>query len=271
MNSFSRRIVFAAVIVTTLSLAALGQDKKPLPFGPGETLTYDAKLSKIISGVPVGELTLAVTKGDDPDELVVKADAKSKGTILWLARFSFLYQFSSDIDGAHFRIEKTERKTTENDRVRNGEANFDYTQKRVTYTETNPAEPMKPPRKIASGIEDVTHDVVSGIYALRTLPLAVGKNFDLTVSDSGLVYDVPVHVTAREQQKTIFGRVWCFRVEPVVFGPGRMIEDKGSMSIWITDDNRRIPVRSRIDTDFGRVEIRLKLVGGTKPADKPVK
>jgi hypothetical protein len=65
-------------------------------------------------------------------------------------------------------------------------------------------------------------------------------------------------------QKTILGKVWCFRVEPAVFGAGHMIEDKGSMSIWITDDPRRIPVRSRIDTSFGRVEVRLKAVTTSK-------
>jgi hypothetical protein len=119
---------------------------------------------------------------------------------------------------------------------------------------------MKPPRKIASGIEDKTQDVVSGIYSLRLLPLAVGKRFDLTVSDSGLVYDVPVRVTAREMQKTILGNVWCYKLEPDVFGPGHMVEDKGRMSIWITDDAKRIPVRSRIDTSFGRVEVRLRAV-----------
>jgi hypothetical protein len=84
------------------------------------------------------------------------------------------------------------------------------------------------------------------------------------VSDTGLVYEVPVRVTAREQQKTIFGNVWCFRLEPAVFGRGRMIEDKGAMSIWITDDARRIPVRSRIDTSYGRVEVRLHSATNSK-------
>ena len=91
----------------------------------------------------------------------------------------------------------------------------------------------------------------------------IGKRFDITLSDSGLVYDVPVRVAAREKQKTILGNVWCYRLEPEVFGPGRMVEDKGSMSIWITDDARRIPVRSRIDTSFGRVEVRLRSVSTT--------
>jgi hypothetical protein len=212
----------------------------------------------------VADLTFTVSEGELPEELLIKADAKSKGTLLKLARYSFLYQFYSNIDRNRFRIERTHRKTAEKERQRIGEAKFDYTDKRVTYLETDPNEPMRPPRKIASGIEDQTHDLVSGIYALRLMPLAVGKTFIFTISDSGLVYDVPVRVTAREVQKTIFGRVPCFRIEPAVFGPGRMVESKGSMIIWITDDPRRIPVRSQIHTNFGKVEVRLRSVSNLK-------
>lgn len=258
ISLFKKTVTLAALVVCCVS-AALAQKDDPLPFAPGETLAYEAKLSKIISGLPVADLTFVVSNGT-PGELEIKADARSKGTLLKLARYSFLYSFASSIDASKFRINSTERKTTEKERVRTGEAKFNYDEKRVTYIESDPTEPMKPPRKIASGIEDRTQDVVSGIYSLRLLPLAVGKRFDLTISDSGLVYDVPVRVTAREMQKTVLGSVWCFRIDPDVFGPGHMVEDNGKMSIWITDDPRRIPVRSRIDTSFGRVEVRLRSV-----------
>jgi hypothetical protein len=263
MMSLLKKTVVSVIALWLLASAVSAQKADPLPFAPGETLSYEAKLSKIISGLPVADLTFVVSN-ESPGAIEIKADAKSKGTLLKLARYSFLYSFASSIDTAKFRVTSTERNTSEKERVRNGEAKFDYNEKRVTYVETDPAEPMKPPRKIASGIEDKTQDVVSGIYSLRLLPLAVGKRFDLTVSDSGLVYDVPVRVTAREKQKTVVGNVWCFQVEPEVFGPGHMIEDKGRMRIWITDDARRLPVRSRIDTSFGRVEVRLRSV--TTPA-----
>ena len=254
-----KRSVYSAVVVAYCASFTFAQKQETLPFAAGETLVYEAKLSKIVSGLPVADLTFVVSEGT-PGILQIKADAKSKGTLLKIAHYSFLYSFASSIDTAQFRVNSTERKTTEKERVRTGEAKFDYGEKRVTYLETDPAEPMKPPRRIASGIEDRTQDVVSGIYSLRLLPLAIGKRFDITVSDSGLVYDVPVRVAAREMQKSVIGNVWCYRLEPEVFGPGRMVEDKGSMRIWITDDARRVPVRSRIDTSFGRVEVRLRSV-----------
>lgn len=231
-------------------------DKRP--FAAGEVLKYEAKFNKIIRGITVGDLTFTVANAPMDGNYLIKAEAVSKGTLIKLFGFSFLQEYQSTIGSRNFRALKTTKHDVQKDRIRDSEAVFDYGDQRVTFVETDPSEPMKPPRKIASAIPDQTHDIISGIYEIRLLPLAVGKTFDLTVSDSGLVYQVPVKVTARERQKTALGKVWCFRVEPQVFGPGRMIEKEGSMIIWITDDARRIPVRAQINASIGRIEIKLK-------------
>ena len=116
----------------------------------------------------------------------------------------------------------------------------------------------QPPRTIASDLEGPTYDIVSALYFIRTLPISVGYSTTFDVSDSGLVYKIPVRVAARERQKTIFGEVWCYRVEPLYSGPDRFIEQKGTMEIWITDDARRIPVRARVSAEVGKIDIRLK-------------
>ncbi len=237
-----------------------------LPFAAGEVLTYEAKYNRILRGIPAADLTLKVANASSDGDVLITADARSKGTLLKMVRFSFLQQYESIIATDIFRALKTTKLDVQKERVRNSEAVFNYDEDRVTWVETDPKEPMRPPRKIASSIEDQTHDIISGIYALRILPLAVGKTFNLTVSDSGLVYHVPVRVTAREQQKTELGKLWCFRVEPEVFGTGRMIEREGSMVIWITDDQRRLPVRSQINSPIGRIEVKIKAIEQEKPA-----
>ena len=234
------------------------------PFAAGETLKYEAKINKILRGIPAADLTMTVSPSSSPDNFTVKATAVSKGTLLKLIRYSFLQEYESQIDPVRFRALKTTKHDVQKERVRDGEAVFDYGEKRVTYLESDPNEPMKAPRRIASGIADQTHDLISGLYAMRLLPLAAGKTFNYTVSDSGLVYEIPVKVTGRELQNTIFGKVWCFRVEPEVFGPGRMIEQEGSMIIWITDDERRVPVRSQVNAPVGKIEIKLKAAENLK-------
>ena len=154
-------------------------EPKAVPFADGETLTYEAKVSKIIRGIAIADLTFTVTQPRPGGDYLVKADAKSKGTLLRFFRYSFLYQNESTIGDSEFRIKKTTKHDVQKERVRDSEATFDYKERLVTYVETDPKEPMRPPRKIASDIGPETHDLVSGLYSLRMLPLAVGKSFEL--------------------------------------------------------------------------------------------
>lgn len=228
------------------------------PYTVGETLTYEGKFSKIIKGISVADLSFAVETAPDGKNYLIKSEAESKGTLAKLFRFSFLQELQSTVSSEKLNILKTVKHDVQRERVRDSEAVFDYSSRQVTYIETDPKDTMRPPRKVASQIEPDTQDLVTGLYSLRRLPLAVGKTFDLIISDSGLVYKVPVHVTAREQQKSILGKLWCFRVEAEIFGEKRLIEQEGSMILWITDDARRIPVRTQINANIGRVEVKLK-------------
>lgn len=224
----------------------------------GETLVYDGKVSRLKIGVSVADLTFVASSGPGPDELLVKTSAVSKGTLLRLFKYSFVQEYQSIIDLTNFRILKTIKHDVQKERVRDSEALFNYAEHRVTFVETDPKDVNRPPRRIASELSDSMQDMVSTIYAFRLQPLAVGKKFDLSVSDSGLVYKLPVSVTGREQVDSVLGKVWCYKVEPEVFGHDRLIEQKGRMVIWMTDDSRHIPVRAKIDSQYGKIDIKLR-------------
>lgn len=265
VNALIFSVLFTVSIIAQPSQGGLSAPVLPkLPFEIGETLTYEGKLSKIISGISVAELTMTFEKPETGDNYLIKAEARSKGTLLKLFRFSFLQKIDAVVDPQIQRSISTVKHDVQKERIRNSEALFDYKENRVTYTETDPNEPSRPPRIIASEIQGATHDLISGIYNLRTQQLAIGKSFELTVSDSGLVFNIPVKVTGRERLKTAIGRIWCFRVEPDVFGPGRLIEREGSMIIWITEDAKKIPVRATVNTSIGKVDIKLKSVAKAK-------
>ena len=257
-----KTLLLAGFVALCICPAAAQSNGKPAlkatPFVAGETLTYEGKISKIIRGIAVADLTLTLGKAADGEDFLVKAEARSKGTLLKLFRFSFVQEMQSHFDSGDFRALRTVKHDVQKERVRDSEALFDYTERRVTYVETDPNSPMRPPRRIASEIDDVSYDLVSGVYGLRMMPLAVGKTFRMSISDSGLVYEIPIRVTGREQQKTVLGKQWCFRIEPEVFGKGRLIEREGSMIIWMTDDARRIPVRSQVNSPYGKIEIKLR-------------
>jgi hypothetical protein len=253
------KMIFVLAAWLTAAGVCVGQSAPPTPTArmfDGETLTYEGKVDKILRGITVADLTFATVA--DNDRLVIRSQAVSKGTLLKLFRYSFLQQYESTVDIDKFLILKTTKHDVQKQRVRDSEAVFDYKERRVRFVETDPKDRTRPPRMIASEVSEPMYDMISAIYAVRMRPLAVGQRVEFSVSDSGLVYKVPFVVTAREQQKTVLGKVWCFRVEPEIFGKGRLIEQKGRMVIWFVDDARRTPVRAEIKTEFGKFNIKLK-------------
>ena len=266
---FMRRSISKPILSAILVIAAVGfvhaqkdiSAKATAKDFVGEKLSFEGKVSKLKISMAIADLTFAASAGANPNELLVKTEAVSKGTMLKLFKYSFLQEYSSLIDTSNFRILKTTKHDVQKQRVRDSEAVFDYSAKRVTYVESDPKDSNRPPRRIASEITDPMNDMISAIYSVRLQPdLKVGSKFDLSVSDSGLVYKVPVVITKREQLGTAVGKFWCLRVEPEIFGPGRLIERKGKMMLWLTEDNRHIPVKAQVDTEYGKVEIKLKVL-----------
>ena len=253
------KFLFLTLLFGLFCNSIYSQTAKTDSYKAGESLNYEVKFSKaVLRGIEIADINFTVERSAGDKNYLIKADTKTKGTLAALFSKDFNLTFQSTVDDEKQQILKTVKRDQQGDRVRLSEAVFDYRTKKVIYSETDPNDAARPPRRVASPIEADTQDLISAIYALRRLPLAVGKTFELKVSDSGLVYKIPVRVAARELQKTALGKIWCFRLEPEVFGRNRLVEKEGTMFLWISDDARRLPIRSQINYDIGRIEIKIK-------------
>jgi len=131
----------------------------------------------------------------------------------------------------------------------------------MSWTQKDPNNPTREPRQIITEFSGQLQDVLSAIYFIRTQPLEVGKSFEVFIGDGGRVYRTPVQVTEKKRMKTILGRVDVVRIEPELFGPERLIDnEKGQLTLWVTNDNRRIPVSAKLKTDYGTFDIKLKRI-----------
>ena len=83
------------------------------------------------------------------------------------------------------------------------------------------------------------------------------------MNDSGRIYHVPVKVLEKKKLKTILGEVATIRVEPEMFGEGRPLRGDGRLSIWFTDDERRVPVLANLKMGRGGLNIKLKSARNT--------
>ncbi|HVF30102.1 MAG TPA: hypothetical protein VNA22_03995, partial [Pyrinomonadaceae bacterium] len=71
--------VLAFSITCVLAQSNRDSARRATPFIDGETLSYEGKISKIIRGIAVADLSLTLSKTADGDDFLVKAEAKSKG------------------------------------------------------------------------------------------------------------------------------------------------------------------------------------------------
>jgi hypothetical protein len=99
-------------------------------------------------------------------------------------------------------------------------------------------------------------DVLSAFYEIRTRPLEVGKTISIELFDVDKYYTLEVNVLRRETIKVPAGKFDCFVIEPRLKSAG-LFRRKGSMQVWITADENRIPVLMRSRLYFGRVWAKL--------------
>jgi len=106
-------------------------------------------------------------------------------------------------------------------------------------------------------IPPYVQDILSSFYYVRTLPLQVGKHFDIENISDKKVYPLRVLVHRKERVKVPAGKFDCLVVEPVLRGEG-LFNQKGRLTIWMTDDKRKIPVMMKSEIFIGTVDVKLK-------------
>ncbi|HEX8633883.1 MAG TPA: DUF3108 domain-containing protein [Pyrinomonadaceae bacterium] len=249
---------------------------KSLPFAPDEQLTYEGEFSKLLlRGINIAEFKFTVERGQTtaaperaagadapPANLIFKGDVVARGWFRKLFGVDFHYNTESVVDPTSFLILSNSTRDEQGKRLRTSESVFDRIRNTLTWTLRNPNDPQSQPRVVTAPLQNAAHDLISAIYFLRTQTLEPGRHFELAVSDSGAVYRIPVKVGARKRMKTIVGRVQTVRVDIEIFGAERLVDRKGEMTLWITDDARRLPVRARVSTDIGALDITLKKISG---------
>jgi len=100
-------------------------------------------------------------------------------------------------------------------------------------------------------------DILSSFYYARTVPMKVGEPFDIDNYADGKVYQLKVLVHRKEQIKVPAGLFNCIVIEPILKGEG-LFNQKGKLTIWLTDDEQRIPVLMKSKVVIGSIDARLK-------------
>jgi len=102
------------------------------------------------------------------------------------------------------------------------------------------------------------HDVLGGLYALRTLNLQPGQSTQMAISDGKKSVMARVEAQTREEIKTPAGSFKTIRYEAYLFNDV-LYRRYGHLHFWLTDDARKLPVQIRVRLQFTIGTITLQL------------
>lgn len=188
----------------------------------------------------------------DPSVLIVKTEAQTSGLIK--ALFPLILEGQSLLQSQEGRI--LENWVTDKGRSNEKETktSFDY-EAGVMHHEDK----LRPER---NAVKDLPYpaplDYASAILQIRGWDLSVGSQHPLFISSNGKFYLIEMETKGIENMATKFGQMDAFRVEPISAYPqSRIFREGGKMAIWISSDERRIPLRLDVKTSFGSASMRL--------------
>ncbi len=216
-------------------------------FEEGEHLEYKVKFGFLTAGRATFRIPEIITYNNRPSFRIV-VEMKTNSTFSTVFKVDDWLTSILDVDGLfpwYFERRIREGKYTSHDRIA-----FDhYAQRAFTDQDTLQIDPY-------------TQDTISIIYYARAIPLRVGEYIDITNYSPHQLYHLRLLIDRMEQIKVPAGSFECFHVKPGI-EPGYEEKAKGQMELWISADDRRIPVQVKTDLPFGSLTMKLKNYRGT--------
>ncbi len=211
-------------------------------FGAGEKLVFSVQYGLITAGEATLEVRNVATIRGRPAYRIV-SDARTNEF------FSKFYEvrdrYESFVDTTELYSLHYEKHVREGKFKRDESVEFDQIGHKAIYKDkTVPIPPM-------------AQDVLSALYYVRTLPLEVGQSIAIANHIDGKNYPLVVKVHRRERVKVDAGEFDCLVVEPILRGPG-VFTQKGRLTVWLTDDEVRMPVLMKSKVVIGHVAAILK-------------
>lgn len=123
-------------------------------------------------------------------------------------------------------------------------------------------------KKINFTLQDSVQDLVSAFYYLRNnygfKDLKEGESIRLNMlfDDDG-IFPFKLKYLGKEVLRTKFGKVECLKFRPYVQS-GRVFKEQESLSLWVSNDENKIPIRIKADLSVGSIKADLEAYNGLK-------
>jgi hypothetical protein len=239
-------------IIIILAVLTLGFDtQKDEAYSVGEFLKFRVHYGILIAGYATIEVKEAIL--DDQSVYHVIGKGYSTGMTKFFFKVEDLYE--SYIDKKSRNPHRFVRKINEGGYTKNQEGFFDQKSNKITVKD------YKHKTEKTFGFPKNTQDILSSFYYLRNYPninkLKPGESVSIDMFFDNETTKFKLKFIGREDITTKFGVVSTMVFRPLVQS-GRIFKEKESLTIWISDDSNRIPVRIKASLLVGSLKADLE-------------
>ena len=183
--------------------------------------------------------------------------AKGFGETTGLARWFFKVEdyYESYFDESSGVPYKFIRNISEGGYTKNIEIEFDHNSNTAIVTDKKRGKVNEFSTK--KGVQDL----ISSFYYLRNFypenKLPINSSFDINMFFDNENYVFKLKYLGKEVIQSKFGKINCLKFRPLVQS-GRVFEEQESVTLWVSDDKNRIPVRLQADILVGSIKADLE-------------
>jgi hypothetical protein len=237
------------LLILFLSFTSFSQKEKAA-FKSGEKLRYKMSYSGFLTaGTAVLELNEVDLEGKKV--FYSKGSGWTSGIIKWFFKIDDVYESYFDKDSIKPYFFKRKIDEGGYKKHRNTQFNYDtneaYVQDFIQQNDT-----IVPFSSV--------QDMMSSFYYLRTQDVKGMKKGDEIAIDMFMdsqVYPFKLRFLGKEVLKTKFGKINSLIFRPLVQS-GRIFKAEESVTIWITDDANKIPIKMQADLSVGSLRAELE-------------
>lgn len=232
--------------------------KKESAFKPGEWLKFRMHYGILNASYATLHVKSGKIKGIPVYHVVGHGETTGFASMFFKVDDTYESYFDM-VDGKPYKFV---RKIDEGGYTKDYHINFDHKNEKAVLTD------KKNKKKVDFDLQDSIQDLLSAFYYLRNnydpndLVRGEAINLKMLFDDDG-IFNFKLKYLGTEVLRTKFGKIECYKFRPLVQS-GRIFKEQEGLSLWVSTDDNRIPVRIQADLAVGAIKADLDAYNGLK-------
>jgi hypothetical protein len=217
-------------------------------FKKGEFLRYDVSYGYFSAATATLKIAGVSKKMNGRNTFHIIGKGQSAGALNWFFKVEDRYE--TYIDEEAILPWKFIRHVREGDYELDRDIRFNQYMNTATVTQNGDKD---------YHVEPNTQDLLSAFYYARTLDMQdaeIGQEFIINTFFDREIYPLKFKFLGPEIVKTALGSFNCLKFRPMV-EKGRVFKEEEDMTLWVSDDANKVPIRVKSELLVGSIEMDL--------------